>query len=68
MLFGNSHEAKTEATATSLTDYLGSYERHYIEQTLKGKEGRIAESAAVLGISRKTLWEKMKKLGIGEDK
>jgi len=68
VLFGHGYEVKVEATASSLTDYLGSYERHYIEQTLKGKEGRIAESAAVLGISRKTLWEKMKKLGIGEDK
>jgi len=63
VLFGQGGEAKPEAT-TSLTDYLGSYERHYIEQTLKGKEGRIADSAAALGISRKTLWEKMKKLGI----
>lgn len=68
VLFGRSLEVKAEATASSLTDYLGSYERHYIEQTLKAKEGRIAESAAVLGISRKTLWEKMKKLGIGEEK
>jgi DNA-binding NtrC family response regulator len=68
MLFGNDHEVQAEATASSLSDYLGSYERHYIEQTLKSKEGRIAESAALLGISRKNLWEKMRKLGIGEDK
>jgi DNA-binding NtrC family response regulator len=67
ILFGHGGESKPEAT-TSLTDYLGSYERHYIEQTLKGNEGRIADSAAALGISRKTLWEKMKKLGIGEEK
>ncbi|MDD2920044.1 sigma-54 dependent transcriptional regulator [Rhodoferax sp.] len=67
ILFGHGAQAKPEA-ATSLTDYLGSYERHYIEQTLKGKEGRIADSAAALGISRKTLWEKMKKLGISEEK
>ena len=67
VLFGHGGEAPTEET-TSLNDYLGSYERHYIEQTLKGHDGRIADSAAVLGISRKTLWEKMKKLGIGEEK
>ncbi|OIP19975.1 MAG: sigma-54-dependent Fis family transcriptional regulator [Comamonadaceae bacterium CG_4_9_14_3_um_filter_60_33] len=67
LLFGHGAQAKLEPI-TSLTDYLGSYERHYIEQTLKGKEGRIADSAAALGISRKTLWEKMKKLGIGEEK
>lgn len=68
LLFGNPHEAKEEAASSSLNDYLGSYERHYIEQTLKSKEGRIAESAAVLGISRKNLWEKMKKLGIHEER
>jgi len=67
-LFGNTQQAEPEASATSLSDYLGSYERHYIEQILKSKEGRIAESATLLGISRKTLWEKMKKLGIGEEK
>ncbi len=67
-LFSQSHEVNKEMPASSLNDYLGSYERHYIEQTLKSKEGRIAESAAVLGISRKTLWEKMKKLGLGDDK
>jgi len=67
VLFGQGKPAAPEATA-SLNDYLGSYERHYIEQTLKDKEGRIADSAAALGISRKTLWEKMKKLGISEDK
>ena len=67
-LFGEAQSTAPDATSSSLSDYLGSYERHYIEQTLKGKEGRIAESAALLGISRKTLWEKMKKLGIHEDK
>jgi len=67
VLFGQGKAAAPEA-ATSLNDYLGSYERHYIEQTLKGNEGRIADSAAALGISRKTLWEKMKKLGISEDR
>jgi len=68
-LFDNAHELKVEpdTASSSLSDYLGSYERHYIEQTLKTKEGRIAESAATLGISRKTLWEKMKKFHIGEE-
>jgi len=69
-LFGNGYgqEPAEEAAATSLSDYLGSYERHYIEQTLKVNEGRIADTATALGISRKNLWEKMKKLGIGDDK
>jgi DNA-binding NtrC family response regulator len=68
VLFGNAHEAKEEAFSSSLNDYLDRYERHYIEQILKSKGGRIAESAAALGISRKNLWEKMRKLGIHEEK
>ena len=64
LLFGDGHESETEEAPRSLTEYLGSYERHYIEQVLKSQDGRIADSAMVLGISRKTLWEKMKKLGI----
>jgi DNA-binding NtrC family response regulator len=67
-LFGSAHEATQDTVPSSLNDYLGSYERHYIEQVLKSKEGRIADTAAVLGISRKTLWEKMKKLNFHGDK
>jgi len=69
-LFGGMQEPEPEAEPemTSLNDYLGSYERQYIEQILKSKQGRIADTAAVLGISRKNLWEKMKKLGIGDEK
>ena len=69
-LFGGVQDPEPEEQqqATSLNDYLGSYERQYIEQILKSKQGKIAETAAVLGISRKNLWEKMKKLGIGDDK
>jgi len=69
-LFGGIQEPEPEGepVMTSLNDYLGSYERQYIEQILKSKQGRIADTAAVLGISRKNLWEKMKKLGIGDEK
>jgi DNA-binding NtrC family response regulator len=49
-----------------LNEYLDGYERRYIQQILKAKEGRIAETSAALGISRKTLWEKMKKLKLGQ--
>jgi DNA-binding NtrC family response regulator len=64
VLFGNAHEAKEEESSSSLHDNLDRYERHYIQQILKSNGGRIAESAAVLGISRKNLWEKMRRLGI----
>ena len=49
-------------TSESLSDYLEAYERRYIERVLQDRGGRIAETAAALGISRKNLWEKMRKL------
>jgi len=73
-LFGNGLEPEPEAVsepepqAGSLNDVMGGYERQYIEKILRSKQGKIAETAAVLGISRKNLWEKIKKLGIGDDK
>jgi DNA-binding NtrC family response regulator len=50
----------------TLSGYLGEREREYIEQMLAANGGRISETATALGISRKNLWEKMKKLGIHE--
>ncbi len=46
----------------TLNDYLQSREREYIEGCLRANDGRIADTAAGLGISRKNLWEKLKKL------
>ena len=50
--------------AATLSNYLDAREREYIEQALAANDKRIADTAAVLGISRKNLWEKMKKLGV----
>ncbi|NTV97219.1 MAG: hypothetical protein HGA75_17695 [Thiobacillus sp.] len=47
-----------------LGDYLNECERAYIRQTLDEQGWHIQETAERLGISRKGLWEKMKKLGI----
>ncbi len=49
---------------SSLKDYLESCERDYIVRMLEQESGRIAATAAQLGISRKNLWERMRKLGI----
>jgi DNA-binding NtrC family response regulator len=54
-------------TAESLSDYMHECERRFIEQVLQANAGRIGESAAVLGISRKNLWEKMKKLHLHDE-
>ncbi len=48
----------------SLADYIQQCERDYIRQVLTENEGRITATAAALGISRKTLWDKMRKLGL----
>jgi DNA-binding NtrC family response regulator len=50
--------------AESLSDYMYQCERRYIEQALQADAGRIGESAAALGISRKSLWKKMKRLSL----
>lgn len=39
-------------------------ERRQIERALKETDGQILEAAALLGVSRTTLWEKMRRLGI----
>ena len=48
----------------SLADHVAGSERTYILDALAVNGGRIADTAAQLGISRKNLWEKMRKLGI----
>ncbi|HET9699842.1 MAG TPA: sigma-54 dependent transcriptional regulator, partial [Burkholderiales bacterium] len=49
-----------------LDEYLRDCERRYIRGALEQEQGHVANTAARLGISRKNLWEKMKKLGIEE--
>jgi DNA-binding NtrC family response regulator len=39
-------------------------ERAHIQKALRQCQGSVGKTAELLGISRKTLWEKMKKLGI----
>jgi DNA-binding NtrC family response regulator len=48
----------------SLADFLRGCERRYIVGALDAAHWQIAQTAERLGISRKNLWEKMKKLGI----
>jgi DNA-binding NtrC family response regulator len=48
----------------SLNEYLHACERKFIQDILRSHGGHIFETATALGISRKNLWEKMKKLEI----
>jgi DNA-binding NtrC family response regulator len=50
-----------------LSEHLQDCERAYIRRALAECDGRIADTAALLGISRKNLWEKMRKLDMAED-
>jgi DNA-binding NtrC family response regulator len=47
-----------------LASYLADCERRYIENILASNAWRIGNTAELLGISRKSLWEKMKRFGI----
>ncbi len=49
-----------------LKTYLGEVERQLIQQTLEAHRWRITETAASLKISRKNLWEKIKKFDLKE--
>ena len=52
----------SEAEPETLASYLRACERAYIANILEQNEGRIVDSANAMGISRKNLWEKMRKL------
>lgn len=48
-----------------LNHYLQSCEREFIAQALEAHQGQMTHTAQALGISRKSLWEKIKRLAIG---
>jgi len=52
---------------TNLRRYLETCESQMIRETLKIHRWKIRETAESLGISRKNLWEKMKRHGIQEE-
>ena len=64
--FGNlvAIEAEDVEDITNLKTVMENYEKHVLQETLEHHQWRIAETATSLEISRKNLWEKMKKHGI----
>ncbi len=52
------------APGQTLTEHVMAAERQHIEQALRASGGRVTEAATALGISRKNLWEKMRKHGL----
>jgi DNA-binding NtrC family response regulator len=59
------------AAAPTLAEHMARVERDYLARALARNGGHMGNTAAELGISRKNLWEKMRKLGMrnepGED-
>jgi len=55
-----------DTTSETLDEHLKIFERQYIMRVLATHEGhgRITRAATTLGISRKNLWERMKRLGV----
>ena len=49
-----------------LSEAVKEFEREYLLRALRITGGRKAEAAALLGISRKNLWEKMRGHGVDD--
>ena len=52
---------------STLSEARDEAERRQIEMALKETGGHIIEAARILGISRTTLWEKMRRLGLAAE-
>ncbi len=59
--------AAADLDTMSLNDYLQRCERHYILEVLDQQGWQMNRTAVALGISRKNLWEKMRRLGIASE-
>ncbi|MDP2809251.1 MAG: sigma-54 dependent transcriptional regulator [Rhodocyclaceae bacterium] len=68
LLFGDSPLTVPghEATGDTLIAHISACEKRYIEQVLAAHAWKLGETADALGISRKNLWEKMRKHDIAE--
>ncbi|OHC64081.1 MAG: transcriptional regulator [Rhodocyclales bacterium GWA2_65_19] len=65
--FGGSLDGEIAAQAPaseSLAEYLMACERDYLSLVLERHGGHMTNAAEALGITRKTLWEKLRRLGI----
>jgi transcriptional regulator of acetoin/glycerol metabolism len=52
--------------STLVSKKKGALRREYVVRALKGHGWQIHETATALGISRKNLWERMRRLHISE--
>jgi two-component system, NtrC family, response regulator AtoC len=61
---GVHREVSEPEQSVSLAEYLMACERDYLAASLARNEWHMTRTAEALGISRKSLWEKMRRLGI----
>lgn len=54
----------TEAAPASLVEYLMDCEREYLRMMLDRHNWHMTRTAEVLGITRKSLWDKLRRLDI----
>jgi DNA-binding NtrC family response regulator len=64
-LFAETAEKPADAPLASLEEARMAAERRHIERALELTGREIGQAARLLGISRTTLWEKMRRLRIG---
>ena len=65
-LFPNRRGAAKSTGQGALSSIRDAAEKRAIESALKDSGGRAPEAARLLGVSRTTLWEKMRRLQVGE--
>jgi DNA-binding NtrC family response regulator len=61
------YAGETGGRARSLSAARDAAERHEIERALRETGGQISQAARVLGVSRTTLWERMRRFSISID-
>jgi len=64
LLFDDSAPETSDTPDLALGDWIANQERGYIQRALEANDWRVQDTAKLLRISRKTLWEKMKRLEI----
>jgi DNA-binding NtrC family response regulator len=57
-------EGRQHRPLSTLAEARDAAERRQIERALEQTDGRVAKAAELLGVSRTTLWEKMRRIGL----
>ncbi len=65
-LFPPRRSDQAVSSSGPLADIRDAAERRAIESALRDTGGQVQETARLLGVSRTTLWEKMKRLGLSD--